>query len=70
MLGCSVEVYIFVSGMHRYSYSKRDSLKSSNVENPPQEYILVAERRLSHAAGHETNVLGPTQTRSSRLGVG
>ena len=21
---------------------------------PPQEYILVAERRLSHAAGHET----------------
>ena len=23
-------------------------------EGPPQEYILVAERRLSHAAGHET----------------
>ena len=38
--------------------------------NPPQEYILVAERRLCHAAGHETNVLGPTQTRPSRLGVG
>ena len=36
---------------HQHNYKIMECMKIG----PPQEYILVAERRPSHAAGHETN---------------